>query len=178
MKQGLHMWGKTWNSEVWKAIAGELWKAIAGRTSLLYVSLMHGHEWKQQACKGSTRCCTQLTTLHRAHLVSSWRFLWRPHLCKVRVCEELHEIAVSEKTTMYDTHRIMASSLLPPPKFEINFFDISKSWYANPSLQKGSTEFISFLAESFFPLVSSISSLLLHYKQSQDPSGMWQQAFV
>ena len=178
MKQGLHMWGKTWNSEVWKAIAGELWKAIAGRTSLLYVSLMHGHEWKQQACKGSTRCCTQLTTLHRAHLVSSWRFLWRPHLCKVRVCEELHEIAVSEKTTMYDTHRIMASSLLPPPKFEINFFHISKSWYANPSLQKGSTEFISFLAESFFPLVSWISSLLLHYKQSQDPSGMWQQAFV
>lgn len=64
LRNGSHMCGKTWNSEVWKAIAGELWKAVAGRASLLYVSLMQGREWKHQECKGSTTCCTQLATLH------------------------------------------------------------------------------------------------------------------
>ena len=61
------MCGKTWSSEVWKA--------IAGRTSLLSVSLMQGHEWKHQERKEGTRCCTQLATLHRIDTVSSWRFL-------------------------------------------------------------------------------------------------------
>lgn len=75
LRNGSHMCGKTWNSEVWKAIAGELWKAVAGRASLLYVSLMQGREWKHQECKGSTTCCTQLATLRGTDTVRSRRFL-------------------------------------------------------------------------------------------------------
>ena len=99
---------------------------------------LEGHSWRTRGIslpmlawctdmsgKTSTRCCTHPTTPSGTNIVSSWRFLWSHHICKVRVCEELHETAVSEEAAMYDTHnfsRITAFSPLPPPKFQMNFF--------------------------------------------------------
>lgn len=161
--------------EQW-SLEGHSWKnitALCQSDSLTWVENTRSARGAQDAAHSWPLYMGQTLWAHGGFYEALTSVKWE---C-VKSCMKL----LSEKTSMYDTHsssRIMASSLLPPPKFEINFFHISKSWYANPSLQKGSTEFISFLAESYFPLVSWISSLLLHYKQSQDPSGIWQQAFV
>lgn len=92
-----------------EATAGELQKESPA--ALAWCTDVSG---KTRSSWGRTRSCPESGT----NTLSPWGSLWGHHVCKGRVCGELHESGVSQEAARPDTHnfsRIMASSSLPPP---------------------------------------------------------------
>lgn len=156
----MHRCGKTWGREGLEGCSQR-----TGETVTMCFSLIHWHEWENQDFMGKYKELHTSSHPKWKKIMSSWSYLWSHHICKVRVCKEVHEIAVSEEAVMYDPHdfsRVMATSPFPPSKFQVNFSHWQTMTH-KPCLQKRSTQFIPFLAESYFPpLISCVSSLLLH----------------